>query len=492
MSLYIYNTATRQKEKFEPIVPGQVKMYSCGPTVYDLLHVGNFRGPIFFNLVQNWLEKSGYKTTFVTNYTDVDDKIINRAKEEKISSEEVAKKYIHEHQCDYNNLGLTRNMKTPTVTEHMKDIVTMIDSIIENGKAYVAQDGEVIYSIKSFPEYGKLSGKNLEDLQSGIRVEISDKKKDPLDFTLWKPAKPGEPEWDPAALGGKNFSVKGRPGWHIECSAMSKALLGETFDIHGGGIDLIFPHHENEIAQSEAASGKPFVKYWMHWNFINFGAHKMSKSLGNVKTARSFMEQYHPEILKYMMLRAQYRSHIDFGEDQILDAIQGLARMYSSLSLAKTALSQEQAVVEVKAFDELLKKSDEEVATALNDDFNTPKMFAQIFEVVRAFNAQMKRGQKITPQVYSVAKKFTDWIKEQGRLMSLLQLEPDQFLKELDDLLLNKKGLKREEVEELVQKRIQARQNKDFKTSDEMRDQLAKMGIAVSDTPQGTFWEVQK
>ena len=485
MSLYIYNTATRQKEKFEPLGPGQVKMYSCGPTVYDLLHVGNFRGPIFFNLVQNWLEKSGYKTTFVTNYTDVDDKIINRANEEKTTAEAVAQKYMHEHKVDYNNLGLTKNMQTPTVTEHMDGIIDMIKRIIDNGKAYVANDGEVIYSIKSFPEYGKLSGKNLEDLQSGIRVEISDKKKDPLDFTLWKPAKPGEPAWD-SPWG------KGRPGWHIECSAMSKALLGETFDIHGGGIDLIFPHHENEIAQSEAASGKPFVRYWMHWNFINFGAHKMSKSLGNVKTARSFMEQYHPEILKYMMLRAQYRSHIDFGEDQILDAIQGLARMYSSLSLAKTALTQEHALAEVKSFDEVIKKSNEEVAAALNDDFNTPKMFAQIFEVVRTFNAQMKRGQKVTPQIYSIAKKFTDWMKEQGQLLSLLQLEPDEFLKELDDLLLNKKGLKRDEVEALVQKRIQARTNKDFKTSDELRDQLAKMGIAVSDTPQGTFWEVQK
>lgn len=467
-------------------------MYSCGPTVYDLLHVGNFRGPIFFNLVQNWLEKLGYKTTYVTNYTDVDDKIINRANKENTTSEEISEKYIKAYREDYDHLCLTHSVKNPRVTEHMKDIVLMIDAIIENQKAYIASDGEVIYSVRSFPEYGKLSGKNLEDLQSGIRVEISDKKKDPLDFTLWKPAKSGEPEWDPKEYGAKHFSAKGRPGWHIECSAMSKALLGETFDIHGGGIDLIFPHHENEIAQSEAASGKPFVKYWMHWNFINFGAHKMSKSLGNVKTARSFMEQYHPEILKYMMLRAQYRSHIDFGEDQIIDAIQGLARIYSSLSLAKTALAQEQTVVEVKAFDEVLKKADEEVAQALNDDFNTPKMFAQIFEVVRAFNAQMRRGQKITPQIFSIAKKFMDWIREQGRLMSLLQLEPDQFLKELDDLLLNKKGLKREEIDEIVQKRIQARQNKDFKTSDEIRDQLAKMGIAVSDTPQGTFWEVQK
>ncbi len=230
MSLYIYNTATRKKEKFEPLVPGEVKMYSCGPTVYDLLHVGNFRGPIFFNLVQNWLQKLGYKTTYVTNYTDVDDKIINRANTEKTTSEEIAEKYISAYKEDYNNLSITKHVHHPRVTEHMDDIIQMIQRIIDNGKAYVASDGEVIYSIKSFENYGKLSGKNLEELQSGIRVEISDKKKDPLDFTLWKPAKPGEPSWD-SPWG------KGRPGWHIECSAMSKALLGETFDIHGGGID---------------------------------------------------------------------------------------------------------------------------------------------------------------------------------------------------------------------------------------------------------------
>lgn len=485
MSLHIYNTATKQKEEFKPVVSGEVKIYVCGPTVYDFLHVGNFRGPIFFNLVKNWFKKLGYKTNYVVNFTDVDDKIINKANVEKVEAKEIATKYIQAYKADYNKLGLTQHVHNPTVTEHMDDIIQMIGRIIENNKAYVTADGEVIYSIKSFPDYGKLSGKNLEDLQAGIRVGISDKKKDPLDFTLWKPAKPGEPSWD-SPWG------KGRPGWHIECSAMSEALLGETFDIHGGGIDLIFPHHENEIAQSVGATGKPFVKYWMHWNFINFGAHKMSKSLGNVKTARSFMEQFHPEIMKYMMLRAQYRSHIDFGEDQILDAIQGLARLYSSLSLAKTVLSAEQSVVDVKNIDELLKKSDQEVAAALNDDFNTPRMFAQVFEVVRFLNSHIRRGQKVTPELYSIAKKFTDWVREQGKLLSLLQLEPDEFLKELDDLLLNKKGLKREEVEELVQKRISARQNKDFKTSDEVRDQLAKMGIAVSDTPQGTFWEVQK
>ncbi len=485
MDLYIYNTKSKTKEKFEPITQGQVKIYSCGPTVYDLLHVGNFRGPIFMSLVQNWFKKNNFETIYVTNYTDVDDKIIIRAKKENTTSDAISKKYIEAYEKDYNDLDITQDVAHPRVTEHMDDIIKMIEKIIQNGHAYVSSDGEVIYSIKSFDNYGDLSGKNLEDLQSGIRVEISDKKKNPLDFTLWKPAKEGEPSWD-SPWG------KGRPGWHIECSAMSNALLGESFDIHGGGIDLIFPHHENEIAQSEAATKKPFVKYWMHWNFINFGAHKMSKSLGNVKTARSFMEQYHPEILKYMMLRAHYRSHIDFGDDQILDAIHGLARIYSSLALAKSALGKEFETMDVPKFESNLEKANIEIASALNDDFNTPRMFAQIFDVVRYFNSQFKRGQKITPQLGSLAKRFTEWVRAQGQLLSLFQLEPNEFLKALDDLLLNKKGLKREEVESLVQKRIEARQRKDFKTGDELRDQLVKLGIAVSDTPEGTFWEVQK
>lgn len=485
MNLKIYNTLTKQKEEFVPLKQGEVKIYVCGPTVYDLLHVGNFRGPIFFNLVRNWFEKNGYKVTYVSNFTDVDDKIIKKAQQEKVSASEVSEKYIAEYKTDYEKIGLSKHSCNPKVTEYMPEIIEMIERLIQNQKAYVSEDGEVIYSVRSFESYGKLSGKNLEDLQSGIRVEISDKKKNPLDFTLWKPAKEGEPFWE-SPWG------KGRPGWHIECSAMSAKILGETFDIHGGGIDLIFPHHENEIAQSEGATHKPFVRYWMHWNFINFGAHKMSKSLGNVKTARSFIEQYHPEILKYMMLRAHYRSHIDFGEDQIMDAIQGLARIYSSLALAETALKEKQEIVENAKINDLLLKADNEIRGALNDDFNTSKMFAKIFEVIRFFNSQYRRGQKITPQIYSLAHMFSSWVQEQGKLLSLFNLKPETFLQELDDLLLERKNIKREDVDILVQKRNLARQNKDFKASDELRDVLIKMGIAIQDTPQGTFWEVQK
>lgn len=486
MSLQIYNTLTKQKESFVPLNPPHVSIYICGPTVYDLLHIGNFRGPIFFNLVRNWMEESGYKVKFVQNYTDVDDKIINRANQEKTTSEAVAEKYIQEYKKDYDGLGLRAHDHNPKVTEHMDDIIAVIQKIIESGHAYVAPDGEVLYSVRSFEGYGKLSHKNIEELQSGIRVEVSDKKKDPLDFTLWKPSKPGEPTWD-SPWG------KGRPGWHIECSAMVSSIFGKSIDIHGGGIDLIFPHHENEVAQSEGAYKQNYVKYWVHWNFINFGAHKMSKSLGNIKTGRSFIEQYNPEILKYMILRAHYRSLVDFSEEQIQDAIHGLARFYSAMCTATSIVSQKTGSVEVMPeFKALTDKTVSDISAALNDDFNTPKMFAALFEVVRFFNGKYKRGQKITPQIMYMAEEFLKLMKSRGQLMSLFQHDPDSFLKSLDDMLLNKKNIKREDIDAIVNKRIEARAQKDFKTSDSLRDQLVAMGISIQDTPQGTYWEVSK
>lgn len=495
--LQIYNTLSKRKETFESIDQGIVKMYICGPTVYDLVHIGNLRGPIFCNLVRNWFEELGYKVTYVQNFTDVDDKIINKANAEKASPTDVSEKYIKEYQSDYGRLELHVHDHAPKVTEHMPDIIKFIERIIESNKAYVAPDGEVIFSVRSFDGYGKLSHKNLDELQSGVRVEISDKKKDPLDFTLWKPAKPGEPSWD-SPWG------KGRPGWHIECSAMSTAILGETFDLHCGGIDLIFPHHENEIAQSEGATSKPYVKYWMHWNFINFGAHKMSKSLGNVKTGRSFMDQYHPEILKFMVLRAHYRSLVDFSEEQIHDAIHGLARIYSSLCLATCALGSEASsyIHEIKNQKSLFFKQEfkeavfqtaqMEIKKALCDDFNTPEVFAQIFNVVRFFNGKYKRGQKVSDEIKLHAKNTILTIHQIGNLMSLFQSSPDVFLSELDSLLLEKRNLNRDEIQNIVNERSQARSNKDFSKSDELRDKLVKLGISIQDTPEGTYWEVSK
>ncbi len=491
MALQIYNTLTHNKEAFVPLKEGEVKMYVCGPTVYGFLHVGNFRGPIFFNLVRNWLEKNGYKVTYAYNYTDVDDKIINRAKEEGTTSEEVAEKYIREFEADFRALGLRAHSCNPKVTETMGPIVDMVKSLVERGKAYVADDGEVLYSVKSFDGYGKLSKKNIDDLQAGARVEVDKKKRDPMDFALWKPAKPGEPKW-PSPW------CDGRPGWHIECSAMIQSILGDSIDIHGGGADLIFPHHENEIAQSEGATGKPFVKYWMHNNMLTFGDKKMSKSLGNIKTARAFLEEYNAEILKFMMLSVHYRSLSDFSDQAVQIAVVGLAKVYSALNLAEKtiaagAASGVQASAQpAKAFAEALKQASAQVAAALNDDFNTPEMFAALYGVIRTFNTGVRLGMKVTPDVLANAMAFRSWMQEQGALLALFQEAPEQYLRLLDDMLLNQKGLDRAEIDQLVRERSDVRAAKDFKRSDELRDKLLAMGIAVQDTPQGSIWEVAK
>jgi len=496
MSLHIYNSQSHKKEEFKPLEAPQVKMYVCGPTVYDLLHVGNFRGPIFFNLVRNWLAHLGYQVKFVFNYTDVDDKIINRAQQEGVAAEEIAEKYIREFQADYQRLGLRTPDVIPRVTETMNEIKTMIGQLIENQKAYVS-DHDVLYSIEKFTEYGKLSGRNTEDLLTGVRIDPTEKKRSPLDFALWKAAKEGEPFWE-SAWG------KGRPGWHIECSAMIKKHLGDTIDIHGGGMDLLFPHHENEVAQSEGANQKPFVRYWMHNNMINFGGAKMSKSLGNIRTARSFMDQYTPEVFKFMILSSHYRSVSDLSPESIEQAIAGLARIYSALALAdeveptriaemvasKTPVEfYEKLPAEVKpAYTEAWKK----IETALNDDFNTSEVMAVLFEQVRAFNTLNKRGQKPGAKAIAQAQLLKFVTSQVGRLMNLFLEPAADYLKNLDDLLLQKKEIKRTDVDRLVNSRTQARAEKNFAESDRLREELTKLGISVSDLPSGSYWEVSK
>jgi cysteinyl-tRNA synthetase len=490
MGLQIYNSLNQKKEPFVPLKEGEVKMYVCGPTVYGYLHVGNFRGPIFFNLVRNWLERSGYQVTFAFNYTDVDDKIINRAKEEGVSSEEIAERYIEEFKKDFSSLKLRPHTHNPKVTDTMGPIIEMVDELVKRGKAYVTNDGEVLYHVKSFEGYGKLSHKNIDDLQAGARVDVDPKKKDPMDFALWKPAKPGEPKW-------KSPWCDGRPGWHIECSAMIRSILGESIDIHGGGMDLIFPHHENEIAQSEGATGKPFVKYWMHNNMITFGDKKMSKSLGNIKTAREFLSEYNAEILKYMILSVHYRSLSDFSEQGIEFAVAGLARFYSALNLAQKVIEAGRAAAiepsqHSKSLAAALDQADQDIKAALDDDFNTPEMFAAMFNVIRTFNSQVRLGQKVTPEVLATASAFRDWVLGNGEMLSLFQEPPSEYLYLLDDMLLNQKGLERAKIDELVRQRAEVRAAKDFKRSDELRDELVKLGIALQDTPQGTTWEVTK
>lgn len=481
--IQIFNTMTGKKETFQTLKPNEVSMYVCGPTVYDFLHIGNFRGAIFFNVVRNWLEKSGYKVHYIYNYTDVEDKIIQRANQEGKSAQEVAETYIQEFERDYKSLKLRPHSRNPRVTEHMDDIVSLIQTLIEKEKAYEIE-GDIYFSIKDFKDYGKLSHKNLEDLEAGYRIEVNQKKKHPEDFVLWKKAKEGEPAW-PSPWS------EGRPGWHIECSAMNKALFGDQIDIHGGGLDLVFPHHENEIAQTEAATGKTFARYWMHNNMLTFGAQKMSKSLGNIKKGREFIEEYNPEILKGMMLSSHYRSLIDFSEDHIQQVIQMLGRIYSSLAHA-SELAQGESGEPASSFKEATLKFDKEFAESLDDDFNTAEVFGKVFDLVRHYNNIGRKPGKVKPDQVGAAKLFLQKMKEVNEIMALFGEEPKAFLESLDNLLLKKKDLKREDIDRLVKERAKARADKDFATSDQLRDKLNNLGILVSDGPSGSTWEVNK
>lgn len=484
MGIVVYNSLSHKKEPFVPLNPGQVNMYLCGPTVYDLLHVGNFRGAITFNLLRNWFEYRGLKVTFVYNYTDVDDKIIDRAKTEKVSSSEISEKYIKEFEKDFNALKLKKHSHNPKVTQFIDPIIELIERLIKNGKAY-AVDGDVYFDVHAFPTYGKLSHKNLEDLEAGVRIEVDSRKKHPADFALWKKSKEGEPKW-PSPWG------EGRPGWHIECSAMASSLLGEQIDIHGGGLDLIFPHHENEVAQSEGASGKQFAKYWMHNNMLNFGSQKMSKSLGNVRTARSFMEEFHPEILKYLMLSAHYRSVLDFSPVAIENIISALARIYSAMALAQKAASQPADLKAPDDFAKTVAAARAGVEEAFDDDINTPEALAKLFDVVRAFNNVVRTPGPVNPKKAATAQAFLEFTAWLGGLMSLFAEPPQVFLTFLDDMLLRKKSLKRDDINRLVEERSRARTSKNFAKADELRNQLAQMGIQVQDSAQGSEWEVAK
>ncbi len=487
MSLRIYNTLTRTKEEFKPLQPPRVRMYVCGPTVYDFLHVGNFRGPVFFNLVRNWLETKGYQVEYALNFTDIEDRIIKKALEQNKTASEISERYIEEYKKDFALLGLRSHEHNPKVTEHLDTIEEMIQGLIDKQYAY-EMDGSVYFQVDRFSEYGKLSGRHIEELMSGTRIETDERKKAPMDFALWKKAKPHEPHWS------SRWS-EGRPGWHIECSAMIHKIFGGTLDIHGGGIDLVFPHHENEIAQSEGAIGQKLAQYWMHVNLLNFAGQKMSKSVGNIVSLRQFVTQYPPELYKWMILSSHYRSVLEFGEEAIDRAISGLARIYSAMSLAEGfAQSQTANESDRKKAQEILslEKARQTVRESLDDDFNTPEVWAQVFEVVRLFNSKVKRGLKAQPAVVALSQEFLLWVQEVGQLMSLFQKPAHEFLVELDNLLLQKKNLKRDEVDQLVGARAQARAAKDFAKSDELRQRLSEMGISVMDLPQGSFWEVAK
>lgn len=454
----IFNTLTRTKDEFKPITEGEVKIYACGPTVYNYIHIGNARPLCVFDVLRRYFEWRGYKVNFVQNFTDIDDKLIKKANEENITVPQVAERYIKEFWTDAHGLNVREATVHPRATENIEQIIGIISALEENGYAYTA-GGDVYYRAKKFTEYGKLSHQPLEDLEAGARIETGDIKEDPMDFCLWKGAKPGEPYWD-SPWG------KGRPGWHIECSAMAGRYLGKTIDIHCGGLDLIFPHHENEIAQSEAANDCEFAHYWMHNGFINVDNHKMSKSLGNFFTVRDVAEKYGYEPIRYLMISSQYRSPINYSIDVIEQAKNSLERLYTCRDNIDFALKNAADGGEVPAFCEERKA---EFIAAMEDDLNTADALAAVFMLVRDINTAIANGAG-----KAALEAFADIFDSLTGVLGLV------YNRKTDDL--------DSEVEALIEQRTAARKAKDFKTADQIRDRLKEMGIILEDTPQGVKW----
>lgn len=452
--LKIYNTLARKKQTFTPITPNKVRLYVCGMTVYDYCHLGHARVMVVFDMVARWFRASGYDVTYVRNITDVDDKIIQRANENKESIGELTQRFIEAMDEDAQKLGVIRPDAEPRATTHIDAMINMISQLIEKGHAYIADNGDVFYSVRSFDGYGKLSGKSLEDLRAGERVDVDTFKKDPLDFVLWKSVKPGEPSWDsPFGEGGG----KGRPGWHIECSAMSAQHLGAHFDIHGGGQDLQFPHHENEIAQSEATHGCQMANMWMHNGFVRVDDEKMSKSLGNFFTIRTVLEKYDAEIVRFFILRAHYRSPLNYSDKHLDDAKAALTRLY-------TALRGANAIVEKVNWNNPFAKR---FKTAMDDDFNTPEAIAVLFDLA----GEVNKAKSI---------EMANMLKSLANVVGLLQRSADDFLQGLNSQEID--------VDALIAARLQAKKDRDFAKADSIRDTLQSVGIILEDTPQGTTW----
>ncbi len=456
--MQLYNTMTRKKEELVPVRPGRISMYACGPTVYNYFHIGNARPFIVFDTLRRYLEYRGYQVTFVQNFTDIDDKMIRRANEEGITVKELSERFIKEYYQDADSLGIERASHNPRATDHIADIIHLVETLIEKGHAYATPEGDVYFSVRSFPGYGKLSGQSVDDLESGARIDPGEQKRDPLDFALWKARKPGEPAWEsPWGMG--------RPGWHIECSAMSMHILGETFDIHAGGQDLIFPHHENEIAQSEAATGRPFANYWLHNGYINVNNQKMSKSLNNFFTVRDISKEFDLEAVRLFMLSAQYRNPVNFSRELIEQASAALTR----LRTAKERLDAAQtgpATPEDDAFLSDLEGYKASFCAAMDDDLNTADALGVLFELARACNTFVSepRGEKAVNTARAIFSELT------GVLGLLIQKKEEEAPKEALDLL---------------EQRQQARAAKDWARADQIRDALKEMGYAVEDTKQG-------
>lgn len=494
MSIRIYNTLTHKKEPLTPIEPDHVKLYVCGITSYDYCHIGHARSSLAFDMIVKYLRYRDYRVTFVRNFTDIDDKIIKRAQEQETSSQELANRFIDEFYIDMDFLGLERPDIEPKATEHIPEMISLISTLIDKHKAY-AVDGDVYYAVSEFSEYGKLSRRNLDDMQAGARISINEKKKHPMDFALWKSSKPGEPAWE-SPWG------PGRPGWHTECSAMSKKYFGDTFDIHGGGKDLIFPHHENEIAQSEAANEAPFVNMWIHHGFVTVRneetseTEKMSKSLGNFLTIRELSEKFHPEALKLFVFSTQYRNPLEYSEQAMQDAESGLARLYECVAgfqaLKRNEDTSAPSILNDKDSNKLI-SLEQRFQQAMDNDFNSAQAIGHLFDTAKTINkviGKFKPSQ--SPNDLLLLKKSTTTLVKLAQIMGLLTEPPQEFLHNRKQSILKDIDIDEASINQLIQQRYQARQTKNWELSDQIRDKLLEHNIELKDGPDGTTWTVKK
>jgi len=470
MPLKIYNTLTRKKEEFIPLKNGEVGMYVCGPTVYNYIHIGNARPFIIFEVVKRFLKFKGYRVRYIQNLTDIDDKMINNAKELKITVSELAEKFIKEYFTDADSLNIERADAHPRATEHIREIIELVKGLIEKGYAYEI-DGDVFFDVSKFKDYGKLSGQNTEELKSGARVEVNERKKEAIDFSLWKKAKEGEPSW------GSPWG-NGRPGWHIECSAMSIKYLGKTFDIHAGGSDLVFPHHENEIAQSEAYTNQQFVRYWMHNGYLCLNNQKMSKSLGNIMKVRDICQNYKGEVIRYFILSAHYRSPLNFSEEQLQQARSSLQRLDNVIFNVRHLLKQDKFRESKNKDDNLIlekrKESEQNFIEAMDDDFNTPIALSQLFAFTREVNIYLNSQCPKNKEILEGILKFYQELA--GEILGILKdFDQEESLEQ--------------EIKKLIDKREEARKETNWIESDRIRDKLQEKGILLEDTPNGARWK---
>jgi len=477
MSLRVFNTLHRKKEVFKPLDPGKVRMYVCGPTVYDSCHIGHARSVVVFDVIARYFKAMGYKVIYVRNFTDVDDKIIDKANQLGIDSEAVAERFIEEFYDDMDALNVERATIEPKATDHITQIIKFIEKLIEGGFAYRVE-GDVYFSVEKFKEYGKLSGRKLDEMEAGARIDINERKNNPFDFVLWKSAKPGEPFWE-SPWG------KGRPGWHIECSVMSSEYLGVTFDIHGGGKDLCFPHHENEIAQSESISGEPFVKYWIHNGFVNINQEKMSKSLGNFLMIKDILKTYHPEVVRLFLLSNHYRSPIDFTEKAMDEARRGLDKMYGLLLRVDKTMGLES--------NQDIEPGDcwQQFCEAMDDDFNSARGIGIIFDTIRKVNRMLDKYENSdSDQIKQTIQSGLADIRRTGNILGILLEKPAVYFDKKQTQVLEQKSVDPTMIAKMVEERNAARKAKNWKKADQVRSQLADMDVILEDRAEGTVWKI--